>query len=169
MDIATRYPWSVGKILAREEARNKAQELRASGKRLVTINGSFDLLHAGHVVILDEAKKQGDVLFVGLNSDASVRQNKGDMRPIVPEQERAALLTALACVDYVVLFDEREIAKEVLETVKPHVHVNGSEYGSPEHWVEWPTMERLGVHGHQVARRDGFATTDLIRKIKELA
>src|SRR6185295_17873447 len=97
---------------------------RTKGKRIVTINGSFDVLHAGHLKILTEAREQGDVLVVGLNSDVSVRGLKGAARPIVPEQQRADLLLGLRCVDYVHIFDEATPIA-FLEQVKPDVHVNG--------------------------------------------
>lgn len=156
------------KITSREEAGRRAEELRRAEKRLVTVNGAFDLLHAGHLVILEEARAQGDVLFVGLNSDASVRVNKGPSRPIVPEAERARVLAALACVDYVVILDEQEIAAALLALVHPHVHVNGSEYGPPEQWVEYPTMCRYGVAGYVCQRRPALATTEIIAKIQGL-
>lgn len=156
---------SAEKVLTREQAVQRAAELRASGTTIVTVNGSFDLLHAGHLVILEEAKAQGDVVFVGLNSDASVRARKGPTRPIVPERERATLLAALVCVDHVVILDEPEVAAVIIELCMPHVHVNGSEYGVPEQWVEYPVMLRHGVRGHVCARRPGLATTDILRKI----
>lgn len=165
MDVKN-YSWCAGKILNSEEAAQKAADLRAAGKRLVTVNGSFDLLHTGHLVVLTEAKAQGDVLFIGLNTDASVKKYKGPDRPIIPEGERAAMLAALACVDYIVPFDEVEIGRELLLTVKPHVYVNGSEYGEPETWVEWPTMQEVGAKGHRVERHPGLATTDVIEKIR---
>ncbi len=156
------------KVMSREGAAQRARELRAAGKRLVTLNGSFDLLHAGHLVILEEAKAQGDILFVGLNTDASVRAYKGKGRPLVPEAERAQMLAALWCVDAVVLIDEPEAAAAIIDLVRPHVHVNGSEYGAPEQWVEYPMMQLYGVTGHVVQRRPALATTDLIQKIQAL-
>lgn len=160
------YPWCRGKILSREQATARAEELRAAGKTLVTVNGAFDLLHTGHLVVLTEAKTQGDVLFVGMNTDISVKQYKGPDRPIVLETERAAMLAALSYVDYIVPIDAPEAAAEILRTVRPHMHVNGSEYGEPETWVEWPVMQEVGAKGHRVERRPGLATTDIIRKIK---
>lgn len=156
------------KILTRDEAAKRAAAFRTEGKKLVTVNGSFDLLHAGHLVILEEAKAQGDVLFVGLNSDESVKRYKGPHRPVVREQERAALLAALGCVDVVVLLDEPEAAAAIIELVLPHVHVNGSEYGLPEQWVEYHAMQRHGVAGHVCQRQPELATTDLIQKIQHL-
>ncbi len=163
-----RYPWCAGKVLARAEASVKAAELRRAGKTLVTVNGSFDLLHAGHVVILTEAKAQGDVLFVGVNTDHSLQQYKGLGRPIIPETERLALLAALACTDYLVPIDAPEAGREIVRIVQPHVHVNGSEYGPKETWVEWTEMQDAGVRAHTVVRRPGLASTDIIRRIQDL-
>ncbi|TSC63332.1 MAG: hypothetical protein G01um1014106_519 [Parcubacteria group bacterium Gr01-1014_106] len=156
-------------ILPLENASVRAAELRAAGKKLVTINGSFDVLHAGHLTILEEAKAQGDILFVGMNSDASVRQYKGPHRPIIAQEHRARMLAALVCVDYVTLIDAPEAAAVIIEAIRPHVHVNGSEYGSPEQWVEYPVLQRYGVTGYACKRRPGLATSDIITKIQHLA
>ena len=95
-----------GEIVRRKEARRRFARLRRSGTRLVFTNGVFDLLHPGHVRYLEEARRLGDVLIVGMNSDRSVRANKGAGRPLNPDHERAEVLLSLACVDAVVLFDE---------------------------------------------------------------
>lgn len=155
------------KILDLESARQRASVLRGEGKRLVTVNGSFDLLHAGHLVILDEAKAQGDVLFVGMNSDASVKQYKGPDRPIVAEELRARMLSALLCVDYVVVLDDVEAGAAILRLIQPQVHVNGSEYGPPEQWVEYPVIQELRVTPYVCQRRPALATSDIIRKIQK--
>jgi len=154
------------KILRPAEAVRRASELRAAGRRLVTANGSFDLLHAGHLALLEEAKEQGEVLFVGLNSDASIRQYKGPERPIVPEKERARLLAGLTCVDAVVMIEAVEAGAEIIRLVRPHVHVNGAEYGPPEQWVEYPIMREHGVRGHACPRQAGLSTSALIAKIR---
>lgn len=156
------------KVLPHAVALQRAADLRAAGKRLVTVNGSFDLLHAGHLIILDEAKAQGDVLFVGMNSDASVKQYKGPDRPIVAEELRARMLSALSCVDYVVILDDVEAGAAVLRLIRPHVHVNGSEYGPPEQWVEYPVIQELKVTPYVCQRRPALATGDIIRKIQGL-
>lgn len=156
-------PWA--RVLARSDLRGHADRLKADGKRLVTINGSFDLLHYGHVYILEEACKQGDVLIVGLNSDSSVRGYKGPQRPIVPEMERARMLLSLRAVDYVHIFDE-PVPMPFLEEVRPDVHVNGSEYG--ERCIEAETVKRLGGRLHIVGRLEGFSTSDLLRRITAL-
>jgi D-beta-D-heptose 7-phosphate kinase/D-beta-D-heptose 1-phosphate adenosyltransferase len=136
-----------------------AATLRARGRRIVTINGSFDLLHGGHLHILSEARRQGDVLIVGLNSDASVRGYKGPTRPIVPERRRAEMLLALRMVDYVHIFDEPDPIA-FLKEVQPHVHVNGSEYG--EDCIESETVRRAGGAVHIVSRLPDLSSTGLL-------
>ncbi|MGH7931330.1 MAG: adenylyltransferase/cytidyltransferase family protein [Candidatus Binatia bacterium] len=167
--VNLKHHWRYDKILTTEEARHKADQLREEGKRLVTMNGSFDLLHAGHLDFLEEARQQGDILFVGVNSDQSVRGGKGSTRPIIPEMERMALLAALECVDYVVKVNG-EYSKEPIQTllpaIRPHVHANGEDYGAPETWIEWPTMQQYGTQAYMVKRRPNLATSDIIDKIK---
>lgn len=163
--------WRLEKILTVEQIQERAAELRDGGKKLVTVNGSFDILHAGHLDQLEEAKKQGDVLFVGLNSDASIAAEKGPSRPFIPEQARAGMLAALACVDYVVIIDApyAEVPKKLLHLVQPAVHVNGPDYGKPETWIEWPVMQQFGVEGYTVARRNDLSTSQLVQRIKKSA
>lgn len=161
--------WRNNKILSLEQAKQRAETLKKEGHKIVTTNGSFDILHAGHLVLLEEAKQRGDVLFVGINSDKSVLDGKGEGRPFIPQDERAALLAALSCVDYVVIVDKpyNAMAQGFIEIVKPDVHVNGSEYGdNPKQWIEWATMQNLGVQGYVVQRRPGLATTDIVKKIR---
>lgn len=162
------HHWRQEKILSLQQATQKAAQLKANLERVVTVNGAFDILHAGHLDMLEEAKQQGDVLFVGLNSDASIRTKKGVSRPYIPEAERAAMLAALACVDFVVIIDApyNEVQNVLLRAVKPAVHVNGSEYGEPESWIEWSIMQEVGAEGHVVIRRPGLATSDLVSKIQ---
>jgi len=116
-----------GKIVGRAELAARATGWRVAGKRIVFTNGCFDLLHAGHLTLLHEAARLGDVLVLAINSDASVRRLKGPERPIVPESDRAALLAALACVDAVTVFDE-DTPLETLRAVRPHVLVKGQDY-----------------------------------------
>jgi D-beta-D-heptose 7-phosphate kinase/D-beta-D-heptose 1-phosphate adenosyltransferase len=153
-------------LVARENLSELSQRLKAEGKRVVTINGSFDVLHAGHVHILEEARAQGDVLIVGLNSDASVKAYKGEKRPIVPEGERARMLLALRAVDYVHIFDESE-PMPFLAEIKPHVHVNGSEYGSD--CIEAPAVKAHGGRIHIVGKIPGLSTSDLLARIRASA
>jgi D-beta-D-heptose 7-phosphate kinase/D-beta-D-heptose 1-phosphate adenosyltransferase len=147
------------RLVSRNALSQLAATLRLSGKRLVTINGGFDILHNGHLYILSEARKQGDVLVVGLNSDASVRAYKGPSRPIVPERQRAEMLLALRMVDYVHIFDELD-PRAFLAEIKPDVHVNGSEYG--EDCIERETVTRGGGTVHIVGRIPGLSTSGLI-------
>jgi rfaE bifunctional protein nucleotidyltransferase chain/domain len=129
----------------------------------VTINGSFDVLHAGHLHILREARSQGDVLIVGLNSDSSVRAYKGPGRPFVGQDDRAKLLLALRDVDYVHIFDE-PVPMPFLEAVRPDVHVNGAEYGAD--CIEAPTVQAQGGRVHIVDRVPGLSTSELIGRIQ---
>ena len=146
-------------VAAREEAR-------ARGAICAVANGAFDLLHVGHLRYLEAAKSlvRGGLLFVGVNSDASVRLAKGEGRPIVPERERAELIAALRCVDYVVLFDE-PTAGALLTALKPDLHVKGTDY-SAESVPERALVAALG--GRTVIAGDAkdHSTTDLIARLK---
>lgn len=150
-------------IVARHELAGLAARLRDAGKTIVTINGSFDVLHAGHLHILREARGQGDVLIVGLNSDSSVRANKGAGRPFVGQDDRAKLLLALRDVDYVHIFDET-VPMPFLEQLRPDVHVNGAEYG-PD-CIEAPTVRAHGGRIHVVDRIPGLSTSELVERIQ---
>ncbi len=163
-----KHHWRTEKILTIAEAAARTGEWKQARKKLVTLNGAFDILHAGHLDMLEEAKQQGDLLIIGMNSDASVKDGKGSMRPFIPEAERAAMLAALSCVDYVVVIDApyNKVQDVLIETVQPDVHVNGSEYGAPETWIEWPVMQRYGVKPYTVERRPGLATSDIVAKIR---
>src|SRR5439155_6833152 len=146
------------RLVPRASLRGLAATLRAKGKRLVTVNGSFDVLHAGHLHILNEARSQGDVLIVGLNSDASVRSHKGPMRPIIPDRGRAEMLLALRVVDYVHIFDEPDPIA-FLSELNPDVHVNGAEYG--ENCIERDVVIRNGGRLHLVDRIPNLSTSAL--------
>ena len=157
------------KVLTIEQAFEVAEKLRDQGKKLVTVNGSFDLLHAGHLDQLEEAKQQGDILFVGINTDESIQAVKGAARPLQAQEPRAAMLAALTMVDYVVLmpgeYDEEPHAS-LLPAINPDVHVNGPDRGAPETWVEWPTMQELDITGHTIKKRNDLSTSALLDKIK---
>lgn len=157
------------KILTLEEASKKVDELRAQGKTIVSHNGSYDLLHAGHLDMLEEAKQQGDVLIVGINTDVSIRAAKGATRPIIGVENRAALLAALICVDFVTVMDgayNEEPQGSFIPAIKPNIHVNGEEYGPIESWIEYPAMQQFGTKGYQVKRRPNLSTSDIIKKIQ---
>jgi rfaE bifunctional protein nucleotidyltransferase chain/domain len=167
-DILDQTNWRKSKIISLEEAKQNAANLRGDGKKLVTVNGAFDILHVGHLDQLEEAKKQGDVLFVGINSDRSIRGYKGKDRPYFTEEARAAMLVALSCVDYVIIIDAAaiEVPKLLLRAVQPHVHANGEEYGKAEQWIEWPVMQEIGTVGYEIQKRNKFSTSGLIDKIR---
>ena len=128
------------KVLSREDLAARATSWRLAGKRIVFTNGCFDLLHAGHLSLLNGAAKQGDVLVLAINSDASVRRLKGAERPLVPQAERATMLAALACVDAVTIFDE-DTPLEALKSVRPHVLVKGADYRYVEEVVDREFVE----------------------------
>ncbi|MFH1802681.1 MAG: adenylyltransferase/cytidyltransferase family protein [archaeon] len=153
------------KIKTREEITQIAEKARAEGKSIVTINGSFDLLHAGHLDILEEAAKQGDILIVGLNSDKSVKSYKGESRPIIPEEHRARVLASLYFVDYLTLFDEKE-SLAFVESVKPTIHVNGGDYGHD--CIEAQTVKKHGGKIHIVKHKTVISTSKIINKIKHI-
>lgn len=151
------------RLIPRNGLAHLAAALRARGKRIVTINGSFDILHNGHLHILNEARQCGDVLIVGLNSDSSVKSYKGSDRPIVSERHRAEMLLALRTVDYVHIFDEADPIAFLTE-VSPDVHVNGSEYG--EDCIESETVRRGGGKIHIVNRIPGLSTSLLVNALE---
>lgn len=151
------------KVVSLAEARVLAEGMRAAGKRVVVANGAFDMLHVGHVRYLAAARAAGDVLFVALNSDLSVRGSKGPQRPVVPEDERAEILSHIDCVDWIVLFDEPTVV-EVLRSLRPHVHAKGTDYT-----VETVPERKVVVEwgGETVICGDpkDHATTDLVAEI----
>lgn len=131
------------KILSREVLQQRLEECRRRKQQIVFANGCFDILHVGHVRYLEGARREGDVLVVGVNSDASARALKGDGRPILPAQARAELVAALRAVDYVVIFDEPTV-EPLLTALRPDVHAKGTDYTAetvPEHELD----ARLGV------------------------
>lgn len=133
----------IEKLLSLEEATSVRARLAAEGKRVVFANGCFDVLHGGHVSYLEDARAQGDVLIVGVNSDASERGLKGPTRPIYREQERLELLSAIRFVDYLVLFDE-PTCDGLLRALKPDVHAKGTDY-SVETIPEREVARELGI------------------------
>ncbi len=152
------------KIVSREALAAIVQDLKQQGKTIVTTNGSFDLLHIGHVTMLQEAKSLGDALIVGLNSDASVRSYKGKYRPICPQKQRVGMLAALTCTDYITIFDELTPIP-LLEIIQPDIHVNSPEHGYE--CVEREIVERYGGHIHLAQLIEGISTSQLIARILE--
>ena len=153
-------------LIASKDIEAFCRILRDGGKTVVFTNGCFDILHAGHVRYLNAARAQGDVLVLGLNSDASVRRLKGPERPINSEQDRAEVVGALKAVDYVVIFDE-PTAEQLIAKVKPDVYVKGGDYTLGT----LPEAKIVQSYGGRVEFVDlvaGRSTTNVIEKIRKL-
>ncbi|MBI4052146.1 MAG: D-glycero-beta-D-manno-heptose 1-phosphate adenylyltransferase [Elusimicrobia bacterium] len=133
---------------------------KAQHKKVVFTNGCFDLIHAGHVSLLEKAQRLGNILVIGLNTDSSVRKLKGKNRPITPEKSRAKILSALACVDYVVLFKE-ETPFNLIRSLHPDILVKGADY-EVNHIVGREYAGKVV----RIALKKGYSTTTLIQKIK---
>ena len=146
------------------EGSELAHAFRAAQKRIVFTNGVFDILHPGHLRYLQQARAYGDVLIVGLNSDASVRRNKGPQRPVNPQEERAEVLEALECVDSVVLFDD-DTPAEIIRAIQPDVLVKGADWAE-DAIVGRDTVEARGGRVVRVPIEAGFSTTSIIERIR---
>lgn len=153
------------KVLSVDELARVSKALCAEGRRLVVTNGCFDLLHVGHVRYLQAARKLGDALAVAVNGDASVRALKGEGRPLNRETDRAEVLAALACVDYVAVFQEMR-ATRFLEEVQPSIYVKGGDY-KPETLdsEERGVLEKLGAEIRIIPFETGYSTSRLIEQI----
>jgi D-beta-D-heptose 7-phosphate kinase/D-beta-D-heptose 1-phosphate adenosyltransferase len=159
---------SVPKVVDLDSLLALRARWRAEGKTVIWTNGCYDLLHVGHTRGLQEARRLGDVLVVGVNSDDSVRRLKGPPRPFVPEAERAEVLAALACVDHVLVFGQ-DTPSEVLGRLKPDVHCKGADYAPPS-TRPIPEAEVVRSYGGRVAFltfSPGVSTTDLVRRIEQ--
>ena len=152
-------------LLTVEEMRKEIVKLQKAGKRVVFTNGVFDILHIGHLTYLEEAGNLGDVLVVGVNSDASVKVNKGDKRPINSEKNRAYVLLGTKFVNYAVIFDEKTPEK-LLDILKPDVHVKGGDY-KKEDLPETKIVEGNGGEVKILSFVDNVSTTQIINKIIE--
>ena len=151
------------RILSRDEMIAERARLRAESKTVCFTNGCFDILHTGHLQYLTFARRQGDCLVVGLNSDASVRRNKGDKRPIVSEHDRALMLTALRPVDYVVIFEDDE-PRDLITAILPDVLIKGRDWA---HYVSGRDV--VEAHGGRVVLADlveGRSTSNIIVAIE---
>jgi len=156
-----------GKVKTLAELTPIAAKLKKDGKRVVWTNGCFDLLHAGHITYLLRARQEGDALVVGLNSDASVRENKGPDRPVVGERDRALVLSALECVDYVILFDGKT-PMDILEAIRPDVYAKGGDYNLDT--IVQPERRLIESYGGSIAiipGVEGRSTTGLINRIAQ--
>src|SRR5262245_56054045 len=154
---------SATKVLDRQELIQEVSRRRANGQRVAFTNGCFDVLHAGHVQYLTEARAQADFLVVGLNTDDGVRRLKGPARPHNPQDARAAVLAALECVDLVTLFDEAT-PLELIRAVMPDVLVKGADYARDQ-VVGADEVEAHGGRVHLAAVREGFSTTRILQRL----
>ena len=135
-----------GKILTRDQLRRRVEEWRRTGERITLANGNFDLLHVGHVRYLSAAKALGGKLVVAINTDSSVRALKGDGRPVMPENERAEIVSALADVDAVVVFSEPDV-RAIIREIHPDIQAKGTDYTADS----VPERDTLGEYGGRVA------------------
>jgi rfaE bifunctional protein nucleotidyltransferase chain/domain len=140
-----------------------ARNARAAGRRIVFTNGVFDILHPGHLRYLQAARAHGDLLIVGLNSDASVRRNKGPGRPVNPQDERAELLAALTCVDAVSIFDD-ETPADIIRRVQPDVLVKGADWPADQ-IVGRDTVEARGGVVIREPVEEGYSSSDIIERV----
>jgi len=152
-------------IVKREDIRQIVEELHNQGKTVVTTNGCFDILHAGHVKYLEQTKTYADKSIVLLNSDKSIRSIKGEGRPINNEDDRAEVLNALRSVDYVVLFDE-DSPEDLLDEIKPNVHTKGADY-TTETLPEADVILKNGGKLEFISFVEGKSTTNLINKMNK--
>lgn len=154
------------KILTLYDLQKKVSELKQQGKKIAFTNGCFDLVHLGHIDYLEKARAKGDVLVVGLNSDASVRRIKGNSRPIVDENSRSRLLAALAFVDFVVLFDE-DTPENLISAIIPDVLIKGNDYAI-SNIVGAETVLSNGGKVETVELVQGYSSSNIIEKIKNI-
>ena len=152
------------KIVNLDQMLIEREQLRTDNKKLVFTNGCFDIIHAGHINYLNFARLQGDALVVGMNSDRSIKANKGPLRPFVPEAERALVLAALEMVDYIIIFDTDE-PKPIIEKIIPDILVKGEDWA---HYVSG--REAVEANGGKVVLAPlvaGLSTTNIVEKIKK--
>jgi D-beta-D-heptose 7-phosphate kinase/D-beta-D-heptose 1-phosphate adenosyltransferase len=154
---------SFQKVVNRHEAVRLAAKFRAQGKSLVFTNGCFDLLHVGHISLLEKSRLAGDSLFVGVNTDRSVRRLKGPSRPVQPESDRVRIVAAQGCVDAVVLFDE-DTPYDLIQTLRPDVITKGADYNRKEDVIGWDIVEAYGGCVRLLDLVEGRSSTDLIHR-----
>lgn len=152
------------KIRTLEQLKEITTDYRNKEKKVGTTNGSFDLLHIGHIYMLESAKTLVDSLIVLINSDASVKRLKGSMRPIVPEKERAEMLSALECIDYVMIFDG-DNPLDYIRELKPNVHIKGGTFEPDRIKAEKELIESWGGKHITLPLVEGYSTTNLINRI----
>ncbi|MBA2853102.1 rfaE bifunctional protein nucleotidyltransferase chain/domain [Methanococcus maripaludis] len=153
-------------ITNKELLINLIEELRKNNLKIVFTNGCFDILHKGHVKYLSEAKKFGDVLIVGINSDSSIKKIKGNKRPIIPLESRIEVLDAVNSVDFVIPFEE-ETPLELISVIKPDIHVKGGDY-TIESLPESKLILEYGGEIKIITLVNGFSTTNVVNSILEM-
>lgn len=151
-------------LIDKEFGKQLVEILKSQNKKVVFTNGCFDILHVGHLRYLNEAKKQGDVLIIGVNSDASVKRLKGESRPINNQFDRAEMLSGLKAVDYTVIFEE-DTPEELISTLKPSIHVKGGDY-KKEDLPETKIVESYGGEVRILSFVEGKSTTNIVKKIQ---
>ncbi|MDP2689644.1 MAG: D-glycero-beta-D-manno-heptose 1-phosphate adenylyltransferase [Deltaproteobacteria bacterium] len=151
------------KVISLKRLAEEAVKLRKKGKKIVFTNGCFDIIHAGHVRYLKKARSLGDVLVVGLNSDSSVRKIKGETRPIVPQKERAEVLSALEPVDRIVIFSD-PTPRRLIEALRPDVLAKGADWAARD-IVGAGTVRKAGGRVARITLAKGKSTTNIIKKI----
>lgn len=157
----------MGKVASQSELIPIVAQAKREGRRVVFTNGCFDILHPGHIRLLEAARDLGDILVLALNSDRSVRENKGPSRPLVPEAERAEVAAALAAVDYVVLFDE-PTPREIIARLLPDILVKGSDWG-PDEIVGREEVEAAGGRVVSIPLEPGYSTSSIIERAAKLS
>lgn len=154
------------KLLTLTQATGMAQTFKKKHQKIVFTNGCFDILHAGHVVYLEQAKALGDILMLGLNSDVSIKLNKGANRPIVPEEDRIIIMSALNCIDYVVLFDDKT-PETLISHIQPDIHVKGGDYQAAL-LPEYPLIQSYGGQVVILPFLPNHSTTDIVQRCQNL-
>jgi len=153
------------KVIPYNQIAELSENLHKQGKRIIFTNGCFDILHLGHILYLEKAKAMGDVLIVGVNSDASVKRLKGNERPIIPENERALVLAALEMVNYVCIF-EQDTPYELIDLIKPNVLVKGGDWPI-EKIVGADIVQKAGGKVYSLNFIAGLSSTNIIERIKQ--
>ena len=151
------------KLILPGKVESTVKTIRKQDKTIATLNGSFDLLHAGHLHMIYEASQLADILILALNSDKSIQSYKGVHRPLIPLKERLQMVAAIGFVDFITYFEETD-PRNLYEKIRPDVHVNGSEYGYD--CIEADTVKKYGGRVHIVSLLPGLSTTQLLKKIK---
>ncbi|HUJ41193.1 MAG TPA: D-glycero-beta-D-manno-heptose 1-phosphate adenylyltransferase [Candidatus Acidoferrales bacterium] len=156
----------MGQVVSQDELILHVERARCNGRRVVFTNGCFDLLHPGHIRCLEQARALGDLLIVAINSDTSVRRMKGTGRPVMPQEERAEVLAAMAAVDYVTVFEE-DTPQQIIARLLPDVLVKGGDWG-PDQIVGRAEVEAAGGRVVSIRLEPGFSTTGILERIRKV-